>query len=619
MMDELVAFLGDPIAVTAVFWMLAAAETAWTIRSVRSGKQLLSGVQGGGSTPDSQQWLDRWAQQDARGAPVANRGRLQLVADPPQLRPRGTSTPLSAAPGLLTALGVLGTFLGIHHGLGSIDFASLGSTQELLAAARGLLDGMKTAFSTSVVGLEFAAIFMVLLAVSRLIRQKAAASDLREWRALTCPPGQGGIGEAAGQMARAVTSMNENLLGVFGRMEEQLDQMAAMRSEQSGTLIKEVVREFREQALEPLAQRLDQSAAVSERAALAVEKLESSLGDVSTRLAGSVELLEHFQNQTHKQLQQFTRDMSGTLTQFQTETQGMLEQTGGVIREAVDESISGMARQREAFEESADKAAATFRGIREDLQGALKTQSEEQQAMLVALKDANLAIIDRAEETYTKQAEAIGTVGEQAAKTMRAAREELEAGLSEVRAGLRETSETVKVELARFRNEYQEQLTSYLKRQSDALDEVLERQRKGLQAVVERLESSFEEEYRRRKELSDEVAQTIQQLKEGAEVLDHLATTLGLHSTARLDQLIELSREMAGQTTALESSYRDLSAQHQQAVRESREQLTGYLKDFNGQQAAVVHRIDDAAARLTEGLYQAADVLVTATTARRSA
>lgn len=617
-MDAVVRVLGDPMAVTGVFWVLAAAEAAWTVQAVRAGPAFRAAVTAGAS-PAAQRWLDQWAQLDSDGQPLRQRGRIRLVAEPPQLRPRAVGSPLAVAPGLLTALGVLGTFLGIHHGLGSIDFAALSNTAELLGAARGLLDGMKTAFATSVAGLQWAAVFMVLLAVTRLIRQRAARADLQAWRDLTRPPSQDGLGEAAAQMAGAVSSMNDNLGELFGRMEDQLQQMAALRSDQGDSLIKQVVREFREEALEPLAQRLDQSAAVSERAALAVEKLEGSLGDIAGKLAGSVEMLERFQHQTHQQLQQFTRDMSGTLSTFQSETQGMLEQTGAVIREAVDESISGMARQREAFEDSAERAAQTFRGIREDLQASLKTQADEQNAMLTALKDANLEVIARAEETYDKQAKAIGTIGDVAAETMRAARAELEAGLTEVRAGLRETSETVQVELARFRDAYQQQLTAYLKRQSDALDEVLERQRKGLQAVVERLERSFEDEYRRRKELSDEVARTIQQLKEGAEVLDNLAATLGLNSAARLDQLITLSREMRGQTTALESAYRDLSRQHADAVQASQEQLTGYLREFNAQHQQIVGRIDTSAAQLTEGLYQAADVLVTATTARRSA
>ena len=571
----------------------------------------------GGGSPESDAWLARWAQRGPDGGPRIEDSRVQLAAEPPQLRPRGIGSPMAVSPGLLTALGVLGTFLGIHVGLGNIDFAALSNTEELLGAARGLLNGMKTAFATSVAGLQYAAIMMLMLTITRQMRHRAARRALREWRAATRPAGQGGLGEAAAQMAGAVTSMNSNLTALFTKMDAQLEQMTALRSEQGDALIKQVIREFRDEALAPLTERLDQSASVSERAALAVETLESSLGEIAGKLAGSVEMLERFQSRTHAQLQQFTQDMSTTLSQFQTETQGMLEQTGGAIRAAVDESISGMARQREAFEQSAEQAAATFRGIREDLQASLRTQAEEQHAMLAAMKEANLAVIARAEETYARQAEAIGTIGAQAADTMQAARQELESGLSEVRAGLQETSETVKTELARFRDEYQAQLTAYLQRQSDALDEVLERQRKGLQAVVERLEQSFEDEYRRRKELSDEVAATIERLKDGAAVLDNLAGTLGLNSSERLAQLIELSRQMTGQTAALETAYQDLSRQHAQSVKASQEQLTAYLQNFNTQHEQIVGRIDESAARLTEGLYQAADVLVTATTARR--
>ncbi|MEL6347405.1 MAG: hypothetical protein AAFV53_30095 [Myxococcota bacterium] len=611
MADMIVNLLSNPTTVGVVFWSLAALEVGWTVLAVRAGPTKRDAVQrsiNGLTSPVGEPWLDRWAQKTADGAPLVEGGRLALSGSPPELRGAVARTPMSVAPGLLTALGVLGTFLGIHAGLGAIDFGALSSTDSLLGAARGLLAGMKTAFATSVAGLTYAAVFMLILAISDQVRKIFAARDRAAWQQMTRPPGQGGLDAAAGQMAAAVTAMNHNLTGLFSRMEKQLEEMAALRQEQGDSLIREVVREFREEALEPLARRLDQSAEVSARAATAVENLEGSLGAISTRLAGSVEMLERFQRETHQQLQEFSTELAGTL-----------EQTGAVIREAVDESISGMARQREAFEESADRAAQTFRGIRTDLEAALETQAAEQRASLETLRDANLAVIDRAEETYQKQAEAIGTIGEQAANTMRIAREELQAGLMEVRVGLKETSDTVKTELERFREAYQQQLSEYLKRQADALDEVLERQRKGLQQVVERLESSFEDEYARRKELSEEVAETIQQLKDGVEVLEQLAETLGLHGEARLAQLVELSREMTGQTTALEAAYRDLAAQHEKSVEASVTQLSGYLRDFNGQQQQALTRMDDAAARLVEGLYQAADILVTATTARRTA
>ena len=91
-------------------------------------------------------------------------------------------------------------------------------------------------------------------------------------------------------------------------------------------------------------------------------------------------------------------------------------------------------------------------------------------------------------------------------------------------------------------------------------------------------------------ELSAEVDRTIIHLKEGVGVLNDLAESLGLNSAARLAQLVTLSEQMTGQTAGLEESYRALSDQYATALSE----------------------LDASATKLCEGLYRAADTLVTA-------
>lgn len=554
-MSELVM---DPRAVVAVFWVLATVEIVWTIRLVRgrAGRRraIAELVMSGDLSAALTEWLAAWGQRREDGTPLIRGGRLVLADAPPALLGTLPYSPVGLAPGLLTALGVLGTFLGIHGGLAAIDLGAMGSTESLLSAASGLMDGMKTAFATSVAGMQYAAISMVLLAGSAAWRRRWADGERDRWRSLVAVGGADGIGQAAAAMADAA------------------DRLASAMAGQQDNLIREVITAFQEEALAPLTARLEESAVISRQTAEAVGTLEQSLGGITVRLADSVTILDRFNQETHTRLQAFTADMSTTLDRFQTGSQAALEQTGAAIRSAVDESITGMSRQRDAFEESAQAAAATFRGIREELQAALTTQSAEQRENLAALRDANLAVIDRAEQAYTRQADTITQVGQTAVSTMK------EAGVA------------LDDQLTRFRSEYAEQLQVFLTHQTRQLDTVLDRHRQGLTGVIDRLEGAFSDEYTRRMELSAEVDRTIIHLKEGVGVLNDLAESLGLNSAARLAQLVTLSEQMTGQTAGLEESYRALSDQYATALSE----------------------LDASATKLCEGLYRAADTLVTA-------
>lgn len=62
-------------------------------------------------------------------------------------------------PGLLTTLGIVGSFYGIVKGLSTLD---LGTTESMSASIAVLISGMRTAFNTSIVGAVLALIFQIL-------------------------------------------------------------------------------------------------------------------------------------------------------------------------------------------------------------------------------------------------------------------------------------------------------------------------------------------------------------------------------------------------------------------------------------------------------------------------
>ncbi|MEH1890328.1 MAG: hypothetical protein V7K92_13010 [Nostoc sp.] len=190
------------------------------------------------------------------------------------------------------------------------------------------------------------------------------------------------------------------------------------------------------------------------------------------------------------------------MSQFQTETTGVIQQTAHEINRGVDQSIQGMTAQRSAFEASAVQAAATFTGIREELQTALQERAVVEQEMLQATRTGIIHILTEANRTFHKQTNTLQTVGNQASGLMNDAKDNLLATLGNIDATLTATRQTVEDDLTRFREEYQTNLQIFFQQQNNLLEGTLGEQRDGLSGVVNNLDQVFREEFERRSKLT---------------------------------------------------------------------------------------------------------------------
>ena len=103
-----------------------------------------------------QQFLLNAGQLDLRGIPCDTREYIneESVIDKP-----GHAQLAELIPGLLTSLGILGTFMGLMQGLTSVDFSNAEGTIQSIPQ---LLGGMKFAFATSVAGIACSLLFNML-------------------------------------------------------------------------------------------------------------------------------------------------------------------------------------------------------------------------------------------------------------------------------------------------------------------------------------------------------------------------------------------------------------------------------------------------------------------------
>jgi hypothetical protein len=358
---------------------------------------------------------------------------------------------------------------------------------------------------------------------------------------------------------------------------------------------------MRDELIVPVVQRLDETAKLTKEASEAVKELKTALGDITISLAGAVETIQKFQKETLRDLKQFALDLKGILDQFSRDTNGVLLTVAAEIKRAVDESIRGMQAQRKAFEESADQAAATFRGIREELEQSLRVQAQLQKEMLEGVEASTRKILEDANQVFISQCETLITLGREASALMNDAAAKLLGTLTHVDEMLQKTRITVQEELQKFRIEYQTALTKFFEDQNNLLDETLRKQRAALEIVIAKLQKVFLEDA---KEMEIAIKKSMDSIQDTAKIVYNLANKTGLTSTERLQQLHEIIREIGSEATQIDTAYQNMGVKFEEALKIGNQQLMEYLQKANESYIKAIKEGDIAAAKVCNQLNE---------------
>ena len=571
------------------------------------------------------------------------RGRFLLLQYPAFFTRAIPRSQWRFVPSILVAIGVLGTFYGIQDGLQDISLGDLNNSTALLPSIRQLLEGMKTAFSTSLMGLGASSIFILVLAWGEQERQKQRDSlrNKLDKIATLQTPGQifarinpdssreasTAITSAAvtmqtgfAEMVKAQRELNPRQIGVqigmamtpvFQHIREELTTLREIKADQGQEIINNTISALRKEAIEPVMARLDQSAQLTTDASLAVRELKTELGSISQSLSESILTIQNFQEDTLVQLQNFANNLQQILGQFQTDTKGVLQEMATEIRAGVEESIEGMKAQRTAFQESASDAAATFRGIQENLQAALQTQAEEEQKMLEGLQSRMTTILNASHTAFQTQSKTIQVVGSEASLLMDRARENLVNSLQNVDGMLQNTRVTVQQELEQFRLSYQGALQKFFNEQNNLLESTLGKQRLGLAQVVVTLQQVFREESEKRKQLAAQVDQSLNKIDETVVNVSNFANSVGLNSSERLAQLQELAKLTGKEVVRVESTYQNIVNQLNESGKRSQTTYENMVVQLNQSLQLVqeqVKTVENAYQNMVVQLNQALEV-----------
>ena len=168
---------------------------------------------------------------------------------------------LSQVPGVMTGLGILGTFVGLSLGLQSFN---TGTTAEITGSIEPLMNGIKVAFHTSIYGMVFSLVFNYVYKRRLDDAENALSYFLRNFRKYVLPDtekdGINNMMELQSQQTKALLDMSEalrtkfpeDLKGLlepqFERLEGTIDSYSRMTTrnqmEQLGRIVENFVAEM---------------------------------------------------------------------------------------------------------------------------------------------------------------------------------------------------------------------------------------------------------------------------------------------------------------------------------------------------------------------------------------
>ena len=199
---------------------------------------------------------------------------------------------LNQVAGVMTGLGILGTFVGLSLGLQSFN---TGTTAEITNSIEPLMDGIKVAFHTSIYGMVFSLVFNYVYK-KRLDDAERAVSDfLSAYKKYVMPDtatdGVNRLMELQQQQTEAIMSLSDT---VAHQLSEGLKEMLEPQFDRFNETIENFANMATRSQMEQLQRVVD----------VFISELNRTLGNSLTQLGDTVNNTMAVQKENEKQMQQ---------------------------------------------------------------------------------------------------------------------------------------------------------------------------------------------------------------------------------------------------------------------------------------------------------------------------
>lgn len=309
-------------------------------------------------------FLQNAEQLDRRGLPC---NVEDYINDDTVTHGPGNATLAELIPGLLTSLGILGTFIGMVRGLGGLDFSNSDAIVEGIPV---LLDGMRFAFGTSVAGVSCSIVFNMLNRILQGSSYRAIDDFVESFTSLA--------------MQRPLDNdvqlicQNQDSNHMLSGLTEVLPGQLATSMENSVT-----------RAMSPVAKAMDnflvgatraQVDGVGRIAAAFVQQMNMSLNDQFVQLGRTMTEINQNQQLSMEQVRQSMQAADAIVTdvqQLHTVTQEVISHFGQYVRE-----LSDARRQDERFEQHAASLLEKMQQMNGAQQALLQQMEGSHQALM---------------------------------------------------------------------------------------------------------------------------------------------------------------------------------------------------------------------------------------------
>tara|TARA_B110000196_G_C21152406_1_gene670627 strand:- start:5357 stop:7264 length:1908 start_codon:yes stop_codon:yes gene_type:complete len=296
---------------------------------------------------------------------------------------------IAAVPGFLTAVGVIGTFLGLTLGLSGLNIAGGGSTDELTAGIQTMISGASVAFITSVWGVATSLIFNVFeKLLERNIRGKI--HELQNKIDYIYPR------ITAEQSLVQMVEYNKNTDEAIQVLAEKIGDKMQEAMDEVSTSINSSLKNALEEIMSPAIKSLVDNANGGAQTALdgLMERFLEKMGDAGT---AQQEMMQSASSDVTAAVGGLSTELSGFVDGFKAQSTEM--------NKNLDDQFTKMdEREKERAshqEKQLNDLAARSQQLMNQLGTSLKTQFEDQNTAAEQQKSAFNSSIDGMQKTQS--------------------------------------------------------------------------------------------------------------------------------------------------------------------------------------------------------------------------
>jgi chromosome segregation ATPase len=431
------------------------------------------------------------------------------------------------APNLLTTLGVLGTFIGIVIGL--LDF-KVGNNTEIQASIGPLLNGLKTAFITSLSGMTLAIIFKVLESIGLLnlaskeevpigVGPEEIHAELRKQREAMEKLTQVIVGEEDATLISQIRLLRADQRDAVKEQKRLLEAQTGHQEIMAKAAKLQINRfeEFTEQLwskLDEFAEMLSKSATEQVISALRevisdfnrnlTEQFGENFKELNAAVGKLLKWQENYRQQLENMREQYERGVQAitateaSVTKISEESRQIPVAMGELktVLTNTQHQLNELQRHLEAFRDMRDRAVEAVPQIRDqmdmmvkDVSTAVKNAGEQ---IMAASQTVNNAIVEGAKEfenRVNRSNEALTNASDQVANNSEKIREQLDDTVSDINTKVREMIATVTENTGKIGDT----LTETNSKLATDIKEVQFQVTDSIEAMQKRLENSLEE------------------------------------------------------------------------------------------------------------------------------